>query len=120
VSTAKAPSLAEELQTTNALLRELVTAPPEPPREPAPVYRDNFVPLSRSMPLVAVLALRSVFKAVPEDYWHIGWSEPGGTAIVTCPCEQTHRIPPGEFHECSCGRFFTFTGRKVLVIPRGS
>lgn len=89
---------------------------PDPPcdrlgrRQPRRIL--GLMSLFRSIPTLA-----SEFSvAVPDEFWAMDVSDDGyHLAVVSCPCTEAPRVEIARVVECSCGRFFFFTGDAVLV-----
>lgn len=108
-------SLAAKVDETNALLRQALghlgqlTAPPLEPHVP-----DNWTSMRDLAPAGAMLAVRNLLKPVPEPYWKHRYLT--DDVLVACVCRRGHRFTAKGFHDCPCGRTFTWTGRKLYVI----
>lgn len=65
-----------------------------------------------AMILEAEPMVRRLFRtAVPSEFW----IEDRDAAVIACPCGAEPVIASGGMGECSCGRWFIFSGRYVNV-----
>lgn len=55
-------------------------------------------------------------KDVPGEFWSQDVNDDGfSCAVVACPCHESPAIEVGCLAPCSCGRYFYFTGDRVVV-----
>lgn len=54
--------------------------------------------------------------AIPAEFWSTDANDEGYTeAVIACPCRATPRVEVGRMSECTCERYFFFTGTDVYV-----
>lgn len=115
-------NLAQKIDETNTLLRELATAKPAAPKptpEPIRPRREWRDPerLRASMFMLAIPGigdiLREHFKEVPAGYFE---DHDDKSRTLTCLCSAKATILYGDLHTCDCGRLF-FNGVTLKVAP---
>jgi len=114
-------NLAQKIDETNSLLRELATPKPVKPPTPEPFLpkRPHRYPerVRASEFLLAIPGiggiLREHFEDAPAECFELHDDK---SRTVTCLCSEQTTIPHGGLHECDCGRLF-WNGITLKVAP---